>query len=237
MVTTTELNTRAATPDGDPGEAARDDLLVLIHKALRYGLFQVVIEAGATDWTDAGSVAVLRVRWDTVEHLIHTHAGHEDRHIFALLETKQPGSVGRLGIGHTVVEHDLDRASAAMHKAFDARTPQAGLTAYRVLNSFVATAMSHFADEEPAVMEEIWSTCTDEEIAACRAAFMAEITPDDAISTYELMFPAVPVAELAELLGTVQAAAPAPLFDSLLDVAERTLTPSAWKRLRNRLDR
>lgn len=35
-------------------------------------------------------------------------------------------------------------------------------------------------------MERIWATCTDEEIAAC----MAEIGPDDAIATYELLFPA-----------------------------------------------
>jgi len=234
------MATRAPAPGDEPGdevdEVVRDDLLVLIHKSLRYGLLQLTIDVGSADWTDPGCVDGLRERWDTVERLIRSHAGHEDRYIFALLESKQPGAVKELGIGHTVVEEELDEVSARMRTAFEKSEPDAGLAAYRALTHFAATALAHFSDEEPVVMERIWASCTDEEIAACRAAFMAEITPDDAVATYELMFPSVSPAELARLLGAVRAGAPEPVFGSLVAVAERTLTPAAMGRLRERLE-
>lgn len=175
----------------------RDDLLVLIHKALRHGLFVVTQQAGATDWTDAEDVAALRQRWETVADLIRSHAGHEDRHIFALLETKQPGVVARLGIGHDRIEAELDGLAARFEAAFSAPEPIGGRDAYLALTRFVATALAHFADEEPDVMDRIWATCTDEEIAACRAAFMAEISPRESLATAELMIPATSLEERA----------------------------------------
>jgi len=235
MSATAQLDAPTARQTGGDDAVVRDDLLVLIHKALRYGLFRVAIEAGATDWTDAGSVEELRDRWEIVERLIRSHAGHEDHHIFALLESKEPGATQQLGIGHTEVEQELDEVSAMMLSAVEAKDPAAGLEAYRALTHFVGTAMAHFSAEEPAVMERIWRTCTDEDIAACRAAFMAEITPEDAVATYELMFPAVSPGELAMVLGAVRAGAPEAVFGSLVGVAERTLSPAAWARLQEHL--
>lgn len=78
-------------------------------------------------------------------------------------------------------------------------------------------------------MERIWSTCTDEEVVACRAAFMAEIGPDEAAAIYELVFTAIAPGELENLLGAVRAGLPEPAFDSLVGVARRTLTPAAWE--------
>lgn len=230
----TTLDARAPVPDADR-EVPRDDLLVLIHKALRHGLLTITNDVGSADWTDPGCVAELRRRWETVEHLIRSHAGHEDRHIFALLEAKQPGAVEELGIGHTVVESELDEVSRLLHRAIDTGDPGAGLIAYRALTCFVSTALAHFAAEEPAVMERIWDTCSDEEIAACRAAFMAEITPDDAFVTFELMFPAIAPEELFRLLRAARAGVPEAVFESLVGVAERSLAPPAMARLRERL--
>lgn len=84
-------------------------------------------------------------------------------------------------------------------------------------------------------MERIWSTCTDEEIVACRAAFMAEIGPDEAVAICELVFTAITPGVLENLLGAVRAPLPEPVFDSLVGVARRTLTPAAWERLRAHL--
>ncbi|MBV6508999.1 MAG: hypothetical protein JJLCMIEE_02066 [Acidimicrobiales bacterium] len=236
MSTTDEMQAPASAPRDEVHETPRDDLLVLIHKALRYGLLQLTIDAGSADWTDPGCVDGLRQQWDTLEHLIRSHASHEDRYIFALLESKQPGAVAELGIGHAAVEAELDEVSARMRTACEKREPGSGLAAYRALTHLVVTALAHFSDEEPVVMERIWAESTDEEIAACRSAFMAEITPDDAVATYELMFPAVSPAELAMVLGAVRAGAPEPVFGSLVGVAERTLTPAAMARLREHLE-
>lgn len=235
MPATTNLDAPPTGPVASDDSVVRDDLLVLIHKALRYGLFGVAMEAGATDWTDAESVEGLHERWLTIERLIRSHAEHEDRHIFALLEAKEPGATQELGIGHDEVERELDQVSAKMLSATEARDPAAGLVAYRALTHLVGTAMAHFAAEEPAVMERLWRTCSDEEIAACRAAFMAEISPEEGAATYELMFPAVAPGELMRILGAVRAGAPEPVFRSLTAVAERTLSPVAWARIERQL--
>jgi hypothetical protein len=214
----------------------RDDLLVLIHKALRHGLFQVTQQAGATDWADPEDVAALRQRWETVAGLIRSHAGHEDRHIFALLETKQPGAVALLGIGHDRVEAELDELAARFEAAFTALDPIRGRDAYLALTRFVATALAHFADEEPEVMERIWATCTDEEIAACRATFMSGISPQESLTTAELMIPATSLEERTRVMITARASAPPAVFQTILDVAARTLSPSQFVALHARLD-
>jgi hypothetical protein len=214
----------------------RDDLLVLIHKALRNGLFEVTRQAGATDWADPVEVDALRRRWDAISGLIRAHAGHEDHHIFALLETKQPGVIELLGIGHDRVEAELDDVAARFAAAFAAPDPGRGRDAYLALSRFVATALAHFADEEPEVMERIWATCTDEEIAACRAAFMAEISPNESLATAELMFPATTPNERAAVIGKVRAAAPPPVYEAIIEVATRTLSPAQLTALHARLD-
>jgi hypothetical protein len=214
----------------------RDDLLVLIHKALRHGLFEVTRQAGATDWADAEDVAALRQRWETVAGLVRSHAGHEDRHIFALLETKQPGAVALLGIGHDRVEAELDELAARFEAAFTALDPIRGRDAYLALTRFVATALAHFADEEPAVMDRIWATCTDEEIATCRAAFMAEISPHESLATAELVIPATSLEERTHVMSAARASAPPAVFQTILDVAARTLSPSQLAALHAHLD-
>lgn len=233
--TTADPGTRRDSPEIEAPEVFRDDFLVLIHKALRYGLLKVTMETGAADWSEPACVEQLRGRWDSIERLIRSHAGHEDRYIFALLEIKHPGAVEELGIGHSLVERELDEVSAKMRLALETRDPVAGLDAYRALAHLVSTALAHFADEEPVVMERIWESSTDEEIAACRAAFMAEITPEEATATYELMFPAIALDDLVKLLSRARDGVPEPVFMSLLEVAEGTLTATAWARLRERV--
>lgn len=214
----------------------RDDLFILIHKALRLGLFEVTQQAGATDWRDPGEVQALRRRWDTIAGLVRSHAGHEDRHIFALLETKQPGVTQLLGIGHDRVEAELDELEARLDAAFAAPDPARGRDVYLALTRFVGTAMAHFADEEPEVMDRIWATCTDDEIAACRAAFMAEITPEESLATAELMIPATSHEERAHVMGAARASVPPAVFQTILDVAARTLAPAQLAVLHAHLD-
>lgn len=214
----------------------RDDLLVLIHKALRHGLFQVTEQAGATDWDEPGEVEALRQSWDTIADLIRSHARHEDLYIFALLESKQPGASEELGIGHDKVEAGLAAVASQFDAAFAAPDPARGHAAYVALCRFVATALAHFADEEPAVMDRIWATCTDDEIAACRGAFMAEISPQESLATFEVMVPAITPAERVLVLNSVRAGAPPAVFRTVLDVAASKLSPSQLAALQARLD-
>ena len=181
--------------------ASRDDLFTVIHKALRGGLLSLDIDAGRLDWRDDAQVQDFTRRWEQVTTLIKSHAGHEERHLWPLLESKQPGSVAELGVGHDPIDADFDAAHALLKDVLADPSPAAGLTFYRALNRLVSHTLDHFANEEPAVMDVLWATCTDEELAAARAALMAEIPSNEAAWTFELMAQSCTVDELRLVQG------------------------------------
>lgn len=169
----------------------RDDLFTHIHKALRLGLFDITKMAGATDWTDTDDVRRLAQRWRPLLDLLRSHARHEDDHIFRLLDGRDQGLLDVVGEQHDDLDDLLEHVAATFDAAVAAPDPVAGLDLYRDLARYVAAYLPHLHEEETVVMPRIWQVCTDDEIAATRAAFMAEITPDEQATTMDLMLPAL----------------------------------------------
>ena len=185
----------------------RDDLFTHIHKALRYGLFEVTTMAGATDWTDADAVRRLAERWRPLVALLQSHARHEDEHILRLLDFRDPQLIDHVGEQHADLDDLLDHLVGAFDDLAVEPDAAAGLAFYRDLARYVAVYLPHLQEEETAVMPRIWALCSDEEIAATRAAFMAEITPDEQATTMALMLPALDPPTRAALLANVEATA------------------------------
>lgn len=211
--------------------AARDDFFTMIHKALRAGLFAAATEAGRIDWADPVQVKAYKRDWDRVVELVRSHAKHEDDHIWPLLESKRPGAVAELGVAHEAVEADIGLVDAEFEAALRHPVPAQGLTVYRTLTRFIGHAMEHFADEEPAVMEMLWALCTDDELAACRSAFMAEISPEERAATLELMLESNSTDDLVGLLHGLRAGMPAEAFASWTGDLARTMPPDTYQRL------
>jgi hypothetical protein len=210
---------------------SRDDLFTVIHKALRAGLFAAALDAGRIDWQDPVQVGAYQRDWRRLVLLVQSHAKHEDEYIWPLLESKRPGAVAELGVAHEVVDADIEYVDAELAAVLKAPDAAGGLTFYRALNRFVAHALDHFAAEEPAVMEMLWALCTDEELAACRAAFMATISPEERAATLELMLESSNTEELRTVLEGVRAGMPPDLFESWMRDLENTLPPPAFQRL------
>jgi hypothetical protein len=217
-------------------EPSRDDLFTMIHKALRAGLLMLHIEAGRIDWRDPVQVDELAGRWERVATLIRSHAGHEERHLWPLLESKVPGAVAELGVGHDPVDAELAAADALLKTVVADPTPAGGLTFYRALNHLVAHLLEHFSAEEPAVMEMLWASCTDAELAAAHSALMAEIPPHEAAWTLELLLRWTSDEEQRRTLREVRAGMPAAAFAGWLDGAEQSLPPDALRQLRRMID-
>lgn len=217
------------------GTPTRDDLFVLIHKALRAGLFAVAVQAGRIDWADRVQVEALERRWSRLVVLVQSHAGHEDNHIWPLLESKRPGAVAELGMGHDAVDADIVAVDREFRSALRTPGPATGLTFYRALTRFIGHAMEHFAREEPAAMELLWASCTDEELAQCRAAFMATIPPQESGWTLELILESSSRDELIQVLGGVRRSMPPEAFDAWLGNVRDALPPDAFARLESTL--
>lgn len=212
-------------------DQARDDLFTMIHKALRAGLFDAAVEAGGIDWGDRVQVEELERRWSRVVALVGSHAGHEENYIWPLLESKRRGAVAELGIGHDAVDADIEAVDREFKKALRDPGPATGLTFYRALTQFIGHAMEHFAAEEPAAMELLWATCTDEELAKCRADFMATISPEEAAWTLELILESSSLEERVRVLEGLRRSMPAEAFEAWLAEAEDVLSPRAFARL------
>ena len=211
----------------------RDDLFTHIHKALRKGLFDLTVLTGATDWEDPDQVALLGTRWRQLHALLESHTRHEDDHILRLLDGRDGG--GPTGL--TEEQHrDLDDLLGHVAQHFDVvltePDPAAGLALYRDLARFVAAYLPHLHQEETEVMPAIWQRCSDAEIAGARAAFMAEITPEESALSIELMLPALDRRTRAELVGNLASRAPAPVVEGAMAAAARVLPAEEVARLR-----
>jgi hypothetical protein len=215
---------------------ARDDLFTNIHKALRLGLFEVTIRAGATDWTDAGDVARLERRWRPLQGLLESHTRHEDRHILRVLDPHDRGVTAPIGEEHRALDTMLAGVAVAFDRAAREHDPDAGLDFYRLLACFVGVCLPHLHEEETVVMPRIWELCTDAEIAATRAAFMAELTPDETALSMELMLPAVDPRSRVDLVATIAATAPPPVLETVMSIAARVLDADDFAALQRDAD-
>ena len=209
---------------------ARDDLLTGIHKALRLGLLRVTVQLGAADWADPGDRDAAGAEWQRLSGLLRSHASHEDRHIFALLEAKRPGSLAALHADHEELDLLQDQLDHAVQEA--ARGPAAvtGPRAYARAAAFTGRYLAHLDAEDRTVMPGIWEACSDEEIAACRAAFMAEIGPEEAAYTQGLVLPALSTPERVAMLASARQHLAPLAYAHLLALAEEVLAPGPWRR-------
>ena len=214
----------------------RDDFFTLVHKALRAGLLTLYVEAGRLDWQDADVVTEYAQRWGRIVTLFRSHAVVEDTYIWPLLEAKRPGAVAQMGIAHEPVESDLDVVDAAMQAAVKEPTHANGLTFYRALGWFTADMLDHLGAEEPAVMEMLWATCTDEELGRVRGQFMSTMDPQESAWTFELILSSSSRAEQLAVVGGMHAAMPPESFAGWLGGMSHVLPPEANTQLMSVVD-
>jgi hypothetical protein len=209
----------------------RDDLFTNIHKAIRAGLFDLVTTAGATDWTDPGDVDRVAGKWRRMHALLDDHTHHEDDHILRILDPHDPAATEAAESQHHALDEWLDELASWVDAIVADPDPVRGLALYRELALFCADYLTHIHDEETTVMARVWELCTDAEIAATRAAFMADMNPATLDTSLRLMLPAIDPAGRAALVAGIAATAPRPVVDGVLAIARDVLDPREALRL------
>ena len=132
-----------------------------------------------------------------------------------------------LGPANELVESNLDVVDAAMQVAVKMPTHANGLTFYRALGWFTADMLDHLGAEEPAVMEMLWATCTDEELGHVRGQFMSTMDPQESAWTFELILSSSSRAEQLAVVGGMHAAMPPEAFAGWLGGMSQALPPEA----------
>lgn len=205
----------------------RDDLFTTIHKALRYGLFEITTKAGATDWRDEGEVRALGEQWLPLLALLRAHTEHEDQHILRILDPYEPETTDPAGEQHEDLDDLLDHVALQFEAVLAAPHLDRGLALYRDLARFVAAYLPHLHEEETVIMSRIWARCSDDELAATRAAFMADIDPATTATTLRYLLPALDKVSREQLVSTLAATAPPPVVELVLSIAAGSLDAAA----------
>ncbi len=224
-----------ALPFPQSAAAPRMDIYVGIHKALRAMMLDTLQAVGRIDLHDPAETQSTCDRVRQLADLCASHLGHENDFVHAAMEARRPGSSGRIAAEH--VEHQA--AIAQLRQAVDAlcaagcaaSQAESALRLYRQLALFVAENFAHMHIEETQHNHVLWACYGDEELRALEGAIVASLPPAENLLIMRWMIPAMTPAERAELLGGIQAAAPAPVFSAVLEAVRPHLGRQDWAKL------
>jgi hypothetical protein len=214
------------------------DLYRDIHKGIRAELFALTTEAGALDATPGVGRAALAAHVGDVVDLLVQHAEHEDGPIQPVLEAELPELAERIAADHLLLEAQLVdlREMAADAAALDHPEPRLAVhRLYLALAGFTGRYMEHIDVEERVVMPALERVVGVEAVGAIHGAIISNIPPDEMARSLALMIPAMNVDDRAELLGGMQAGAPAEAFAGVWSLVGSVLEPAEVTPLARRL--
>ncbi|MEK8050790.1 hemerythrin domain-containing protein [Ideonella sp. DXS22W] len=202
----------------------RYDIYRWIHKALRARMCRVLVAVGGIDVSDGPATARALDQLDALLAVCRGHLQHENDFVHAALEAAQPGSSADAADEH--VDHETHIAALAAASAALRREPAAdgALRLYHALALFVSENLVHMHMEETEHNAVLWRHCTDAQIQAVEQRLMASLPPAELADTLPWMSLGLNATERAQLLGGLQQAVPAPVFETMLDSAMAPLT-------------
>ena len=201
------------------------DLYRDIHKGIRAELFAVTQRAGNLDPSDHADKAALAAHVHSVVDLLVSHAEHEDGHIQPALELHLPELAAQVEDDHERLEARIallaEQAGDIVEAAADARGNAHRL--YVELAAFTSTYLAHQDLEERVIMPSLEHVIGAEAGLAIHQAIVGSIPPQDMARSLAIMLPAMNVDDRTELLGGMQAGAPAEVFTAVWSLATSVL--------------
>src|SRR5579862_2419125 len=94
----------------------RVDLFTTVHKALRAVIYQLSMMLQTADFTDERATNASLAALEHFLELLHEHAGHEDRTIFAAMHKFDSAMIDQLEAEHKEIDVHLDEVHASIAK-------------------------------------------------------------------------------------------------------------------------
>ncbi len=205
-----------------------------IHKGLRNLLFAASLSVGNTDWSNEADLAALQKRIDDLLHILRLHVHNEETYVHPLLAERLIGVHKKLEAAHREQEDILDDLEGFFNRARRADTAkraQLGLEFYRVLNRFIALYLPHLDDEEARVMLTMNEVFTSEELLATYVEILRNQAEHDLLSDVDMMFPAMTIDEVVELMQSGPSWMPPELVEKAGQRAERAMGSDRWRQV------
>lgn len=228
------MTTATASRPATQATAERQDLYVGIHKALRHFMSDTLHRVGRMDTNDAADMARALGQFEDLMTMCEQHIHHENDFIHAAIEARLPrGAVRTAGdhIEHFAHIEALRGDARRVAQADAAARPALALRLYRHLALFVADNFQHMNIEETQNNAALWAHYSDDELDALHQRLIASLPSQETMVVLRWMVPASSPAERAQMLGGMQAGAPAAAFQAALDVIRPHLDDTAWDKL------
>jgi hypothetical protein len=224
-----EMNQLAAV-QGPP----RVDMYTGIHKAARALMSDTLLAVGRMDCDDDLERAQVCHRVLELLDFCAGHLKHENDFIHTAIEARMPGASQHIAGEH--VEHEQHLAALSARVAQLLACPPAqraglALDLYRQLSLFVAENFQHMHVEETAHNAVLQANYTDAELNAIHDALVASIPPLEMMAIARWLVPFMNPAERTGMLSGMQASAPAPAFQAVIDTVRPHLTDGEWGKL------
>jgi hypothetical protein len=216
----------------------RVDLYGPVHRGLRMALTTVLVRIGATDTRDCTRLATMIDDLEGVLYLCSSHLAHENAHIHAAIERRQPGAMARFDHAHRDHEHEIAELRALSLslgvKAVDRDAIHR--TLYLRFSRFVADNLAHMAEEETEVAALLDALYSPAELEQIHGALLASIGPDEMLAFTRVMIPANPQPTRIGMLRGAQAAMPREAFVATVHLFRDRLDAAEWIDLTAQLD-
>ena len=220
-------------------EAPRFDLYTGIHKALRAFMADTLLALGRMDPADPAEVDQACARVLQLLGLCGSHLAHENAFVHAAIEARAPGASDRIGHEHEEHVRDIAQLSgqiAQLQLASGEDRAAAAQALYRALSLFIAGNFQHMHVEETAHNAVLWARYTDAELVAIHDALVGSIPPEEMMLVVRWLVPFMNPTERAMVCADMQAKAPAPAFDAMLQAVRPHLTQREWEKLARALE-
>jgi hypothetical protein len=194
------------------------DLYRDIHKGIRSELFALTTSAGQADPSDGDARADLARHVNSVVSLLVSHAHHEDAAIQPVLERYLPDLAERIETDHAALDRRIAAIDDMAHTAIDAPDGVRRFDLHRVyidLSAFVSAYLAHIDLEERDVGPALEQVVGVEGVVGIHGSIIAGLSPEELGKTLPLMFTGMNVDDQTELLGGMQANAPADVFNGV----------------------
>jgi hypothetical protein len=205
------------------------DLYRDIHKGIRTELFAVTGSAGRLDPSDRVGRADLARHLESVVQLLLSHAEHEDAAVQPAIEQHLPELAARIAVDHDNLERRIQAIATRAAEVVDASAGAERADVHQIyleLAAFTSAYLAHQDTEEREVMPALERAIGIDAVVGIHGAILARLTPEETAISMALMLPAMNVDDRAELLGGMQANAPAEAFAAVWNLAGSVLTPA-----------
>lgn len=209
----------------------RVDIYRFAHKALRAELFELGVQVGKTDFTDASEVDALEDQLARTMELMFEHAGHEERFMHPPLGEETPVAM-YLGAEHA----ELEAASGELRSHLTKVTAShdstdrfmAGRDFMMAANRVIAGFLRHFDREESAATQQLWAQLTDEELMTIVAEVQASLPTSRFRMWQRIMLRAASRSDVIDLMRGMRLSVPEDRFRVCVEVAREVLGEHGW---------